>query len=108
MNKKKTAELPDFVHRLFWDCDARTLSWEKHIDFIIFRILNEGSWDAVQWLRSILGDDKLKQWLTKRHGAKLDSRKLRFWELILNIDTDMVNEWLQSRNPRLWQERVSR
>ena len=107
MNRKKTAEFPDFVRCLFWDCDARMLSWEKHSDFIISRILNEGRWDAVQWLRSILGDHKIKQWLIKRNGPKLDRRKLRFWGLILNIDAEMVNEWLQSKNPRLWQERVS-
>ncbi|MFQ5707812.1 MAG: hypothetical protein ACE5HO_10210 [bacterium] len=95
MNKTKRIEISDALHSLFWDCDIRTLSWEKHQNYIVSRVLQEGTWEAIQWLRATLGDHELKQWLINQSGADLDARKLRFWELILDLEPERVNAWIE-------------
>lgn len=107
-SKTQAIELPEALHSLFWDCDFRTLSWEKHRDFIVARILQEGNWQSVQWLRKTLGDASLKQWLIDQEGSGLPAHKLRFWELKLDLDPEMVTAWLESRTHALWEGRTSR
>ena len=50
--------LPEQLRPLFWDYVFSQLSLAKDRDLIIRRVLSNGSWDAVRWLRKRLGDLK--------------------------------------------------
>ena len=58
---KNPAKLPRLLRRFFWDYDFGALSWERDRDFITGRILTHGNWEAVTWLRSVAGDQGLRQ-----------------------------------------------
>lgn len=105
--KSKVVQLPQKLHALFWDCEIDSLSWSEHRDFIVSRILKDGGWEAVQWLRATIGDSELKLWLIENNGGGLPAQKLRFWELVLDLEPQMVSAWLAARTPDPWQKRTN-
>lgn len=99
---------PPVVQSLFWEYDTTDLDWEADRDLILRRILTEGSWDAVQWLRDRVGDATLRRWIEARSGGALSPRQLRFWELVLDLPSDRVDEWVDARRDSVWENRTVR
>ena len=77
--------IPRFVAPAFWDRRFVSLSWERDRDFIVRRILEAGDWRSVTWLRTTLGDNGLRAWLSApvRRPGGLSRRQIRFWEIVL-------------------------
>jgi hypothetical protein len=101
-------ELPEFLGALFWDYDFAQLNWRTHRDFITGRVLESGSWDGICWLRSLVGDVGLRDWIDRRHGRPLSAKQLRFWQLILEIPAERVEQWLKAPGRKIWEGRVRR
>lgn len=68
--------------RLFWDVDVATLDPIKHEDFILGRVLSEGTTDMVRALRREVSDAELRAFLC-RAPHRLDRRTRRFLEVVL-------------------------
>ena len=94
------------LRSLFWECDFEAFTWENDCDLIIARVLAHGTWDAVTWLRSRLGDTALREWIERHQGRGLSPQQLRFWELILDLPHQQINAWLQAQERRVWENRV--
>ncbi len=105
-SKNQPISLPSLLKPCFWDTEFSRLKWSSHQDFIIQRILAEGDWKAVQWLRRRVGDKFLLAWISKHRGRGLDKRRLRFWELILPLPKRTVNAWLQADCRSPWEGRA--
>ena len=95
----------EFLKPIFWDIDFTTLSWEENRDFIIKRILTQGDLEMIRWLRKFMGDQALTQWMLDHRGASLTPRQLRYWEIILNIPTPIVDQWIAAGSQSTWQQR---
>ena len=93
---------------LFWDSDFDRLTWQEHRDFVVRRVLSSGPWKAVCWLRARLGDAALRQWIERHRGRGLSSRQLRFWQLVLDLPSTLVDGWLESEGRRIWEGRTAR
>jgi len=102
----KAGGLPTEIQELFWDFDARQLSWETDRELILGRTLASGTWAAIQWLRHQAGDDAIKAWILARQGAGLSPQQLRFWELILELPRRTVNAWLRGPGRQVWDRRA--
>ena len=100
--------LPEFLRPLFWDYDFDELTWEEDRDLVIARVLADGPWSAVTWLRSQLGDAELRRWIEARQGRGLSPQQLRFWELILDLPHRRVNTWLATPDRQTWDGRLWR
>lgn len=99
--------LPDFLKVFFWDCDFAALSLNERRDFIIRRLLQAGSWDALLWLRAEIGDAELRRWIEQRHGGGLSPRQLRFWQVILGLPRQNVNRWVRANVSHPWERRIA-
>jgi hypothetical protein len=97
--------LPKQLRPLFWDYVFSQLSLVKDRDLIIRRVLSNGSWDAVRWLRKQLGDRELRQWLIARRGRGLTPRQLRFWGVIYDLPVRQVNQWVKTAQNGVWAKR---
>jgi hypothetical protein len=97
--------LPKQFRRLFWDHRFSHISIENDRNLIIRRILSIGSWDAVGWLRTELGDESLREWLISHDGRGLTPRQLRFWGLIYDLPVRQVNKWVQNARSGVWAKR---
>ena len=105
---RKGSGLPKSLKPLFWEYPFSQLDWERDRDLVIEHVLSAGDWNSVEWLRSRLRDEDLKQWFLKRCGRGLDPRRLRFWELILDLPHKEVSGWLRSQERMIWDQRVDR
>lgn len=97
--------LPEQLRPFFWDYALSQLSLTKDRDLIIRRILTNGSWDAVRWLRKTLGDQELREWLIVHHGRGLTARQLRFWGLLYDLPARQVNQWIKTAKAGVWDRR---
>lgn len=108
MNTKQKIKLPKSVSGLFWEYDPDAITWSEDADLIISKVLHTGTWEDVRWLRRTLGDAGLRDWLLQHKGAGLEPRRLRFWQLILNLPKREVDAWLARHNQNPWQRRWQR
>lgn len=97
--------LPEGLRPLFWDVDFELVSWHVHRDYVIGRVLSVGSWDSICWLRTRLDDDALRRWIEQRQGRGLSSRQLRFWQVVLDLPSALVDAWVQSEGRKIWEGR---
>ncbi len=99
-------DLPQMLRPLFWDYKFDQLNWQEHEDFVVRRVLSEGTWENVCWLRRQVGDDALREWITRHQGRPLSRQQLRFWELVLNLPSDLVGTWLAFEARNIWEGRT--
>lgn len=100
--------LPKAIRGLFWDYRPNSINWEADPDLVISRILSDGDWEAISWLRQSLGDTRLRSWIETRRGRGLDARRLRFWEIVLDIPHRRVSAWLADPARQVWEHRSGR
>jgi len=93
--------LPDLLRPLFWDYDFDRLTWPAGRDLVTARVLQNGGDDAVRWLRQKTGEFELAAWIRDRRGRGLDPRRLRFWQLVLDLPQDQVIAGLRRRGGRM-------
>ena len=105
--QQASKNFPPEVTRLLWDVDPRSLK-RKHMRFLFSRILTEGDWDAVSWLRRTHGDGAIARWIAQRQGGGLDVRRLRFWAVVLRLPAGSVNGWVRKYRRGTWAGRVTR
>ncbi len=98
---------PPFVQSLFWEYDRDDLCWKDDRDLIIRRVLSEGNHHAIRWLRRHVGDVQIREWLLERSGDQLSPKQLRFWELILDLPSDQVDAWIDTRRHGIWHSRTA-
>jgi len=98
-------KLPDDVRGLLHDCDADRVDWERQRDFLIDRILSEGSWETIRWLREKTGDRALRAHIVATRGRRLSPRQLRFWQVLLDLDDDDVTGWIRDPARAAWDGR---
>lgn len=100
--------LPPALESLLWDHDAERLDWDADRDLIVARALVCGGWEPCRWVRERLGDAGLRRWIEARRGRGLSAPRLRFWEMLLDLDHDTVSSWLDARRGDPWAERVAK
>jgi hypothetical protein len=102
---QRKSGLPEQLRPFFWDYPFSKLSITKDRDLIVRRILANGSWDAVRWLRKTLGDQALREWLIVHRGRGLTARQLRFWGLLYDLPVRQVNQWVKTAKAGVWERR---
>jgi len=90
---------------LLWDVPAGRVDDAAHREFLIGRALGHGSVDAIRMLRRDLGDAALHDNLLRTRGRRIDRRRLRYLEAILDLDHAEVGEWLADPSRRIWDGR---
>jgi hypothetical protein len=101
-------ELPEGVLRLLHDCDPTTVRWEEHRGFLVDRILGEGDWETIRWLRRTAGDAVIREWILETKGRRLEPRQLRLWQLLLDLPEEEVTAWLRDPRRAVWDGRSAR
>jgi len=74
---KEEGSIPSQFHRFFWDTDPAAIDLHRHAAYIIGRILETGSLQAVWWLQRQYPTNAILQVLASSKG--LSARSRRFW-----------------------------
>ncbi len=102
---EKREPLPEHLRPLFWDYDFERLGWPGDRDLVIARILEKGGDEALRWLLSMIEEQELRSWIGRRQGRGLDVRRLRFWQLILDLPEEEVTRWIEELLVEPWGRR---
>ena len=95
--------LPNFLRLFFWDVDFKKLSWNSHSEFIAERILTEGSWEAIKWLRHGVKDDFIRTLICKKLGRGFTKKQVFFWGQMLDFDAKKLCAEREARfGPITW------
>ncbi len=97
--------LPGHLRPLFWDVSFSPLAWPQDRDFVVGRVLAEGDWDAIQWLRGRIGNRGVREWILRHTGRGLSPQQIRFWELILGLPVDLADAWVARARQGVWERR---
>jgi hypothetical protein len=100
--------LPASLRRYFWDQDFDRLEWPRDLEPIARRLLEAGDGPAHRWLRNTVGDDRLRAIFRKSRGRFVDARRLRYWQILLDLRPADVDAWLADPARRVWEERACR
>ena len=104
---RRRARIPKHVLDLFWEYPKKELSWSEDAELIIRKVLESGGWESVKWLLATTGYAWLKSWVIRRRGAGLDPKRLRFWQLALNLPEETVTNWITENGSNPWQQRLT-
>jgi len=104
-SEQTSVSLSKSLQKYFWDYSFKDLSWSKDRDLIIRRLLTDGSWKSILWLRKRIGDDSLRRWLITHQARGLSPRQIRFWSLVLDLPKLRVETWAQTARSSPWSQR---
>jgi hypothetical protein len=91
---------------LFWEYGERPISLDRDRDFVIDRVLAEGDWESIRWLRREVGADAIRVHLSRTHGRRLSPRQLRLWQVLLDLPAAEIDAWIHDGARRIWDERA--
>ena len=79
------AKVPKKFHRFFWEIHAEKLDTDESAIYIMKRILDHGTLEAVQWLCKTYGNDKIKELVSGPRRRGLSKKTINFWHKIYKI-----------------------
>lgn len=81
---RETTSVPERFRSLFWDTRLEDIHLKRNSRYIIEKVLELGSLDAVNWLQGIVTVQKIKEVLTYSRGLSHKSRI--FWSLWFGLE----------------------
>ncbi|MBN2777742.1 MAG: hypothetical protein JXR36_08870 [Bacteroidales bacterium] len=101
MNKVNDSRKPEFSINLFWDIDIQSLDYQKHLAFIIARVLDYGTLQDWKELIRYYPKDQIKD--AALQIRSLFPKSLNFIALYLNTPiTEFRCYKLRQSTPTLW------
>jgi hypothetical protein len=67
--------------------------------------MQTGDLQSLRWLRSRLGDAGLREWIVGQNARGLSPRQIRYWALILDIESALADEWVKTASASNWEQR---
>ncbi len=95
--------IPAFLHKYFWDTDAKKLDVKKSAPYIIERILEYGDRDAAQWMIQIYEREAVVQVLRRSRALSLKSAS--FWGFLLKVPKSRIvclSKQFRTRSRVIW------
>ena len=80
--------IPSNLRALFWDTNLETFTPEAYPDYTIFRVLELGDEEAVQWLRQTFSEAEIRRVLMTER--RLTPKSATFWALVYGVPSHEV------------------
>lgn len=85
--------IPPAVVEALWSYDPEALDLEKDKHLIIRQVLNEGTEEAIEWMRRIYGVEDIKEVIRMTSRGAWKKKSLALWELIYGISPERVTRF---------------
>lgn len=107
-HNEKEMFLPPSLYTFFWEYDPETLDVRKFSTFIIERLMERGSWEAMQWLLASFSRQQRFDYLQTRGRKILSPKVLNYWAIMSDVPDPMRRQWLADARARadIWSKRV--
>lgn len=80
--------IPNNLRPFFWDVDAASLDPRKYADYVIGRILEQGTEEAVAWMKATFREEEIKKVISE--DRRLSPKSATYWALIYDISPERV------------------
>lgn len=80
--------IPNNLHPFFWDVDAGSIDPHEYAAYVIGRILEQGTEEAVAWMKATFQEEEIKKVISE--DRRLSPRSATYWALIYDIPADRV------------------
>lgn len=101
--------LPPSLHTFFWEYDAATLDIQKYATFVMERLMERGSWEAMQWLLTVFSRAQRYTYLQTRGRKILSPKALNYWAIMSDVPELERQQWVADARARddIWSNRVA-
>lgn len=102
-------KLPESLYPLFWEYDVTTIDTVRHTDVIICRIMERGTWAAMEWLLQNFSKSEIAGFLERKGKRLLPPRELNYWAMVCDLPSDKRHKWVKEarENRNEWRSRVA-
>lgn len=80
--------IPNNLRPFFWDVDPGSLDPHEYAAYVIGRILEQGTEEAVAWMKATFQEEEIKKVISE--DRRLSPRSATYWALIYDIPADRV------------------
>ena len=80
--------IPNQLQVLFWDVNADAFDPAAYPDYAIFRVLEYGDQEAVNWMREMFPEAEIRRVLCTER--RLTRKSANFWALVYGIPAGQV------------------
>jgi hypothetical protein len=106
---EKEIILPPSLHTFFWEYNPAELDTRKFSNFIMERLMERGSWEAMQWLLASFSAQQRLAYLQTRGRKILSPKTLNYWAIMSDVPELERRQWLADARSRddIWSKRVA-
>lgn len=79
---KREKSVPEEFYYLFWDTDPKKINLKKNSRYVIEKVLEMGSFDALQWVQRIYPTNLIIE--TLEVSRKITTKSKNFWTIWFN------------------------
>ena len=80
--------IPHQLQVLFWDTNPETFNPASYPDYTIFRVLEYGDEEAVNWMRGMFSEAEIRRVLCTE--GRLTRKSANFWALVYGVPAAQV------------------
>jgi len=80
--------IPHHLRPFFWEVDAASLDPRQYPEYVIGRILEQGTEEAVVWMKATFREDEIRKVI--REDRRLSPKSATYWALIYDISAERV------------------
>jgi Family of unknown function (DUF6922) len=81
--------IPQHLRPFFWDVNADTLDPHEYGDYVIGRILELGTEEAVSWMKATFREEEIKKVIREDH--RLSPKSVTYWALVYDVPSEQVS-----------------
>ncbi len=85
MNERINSNIPDYLKPFLWSYDLARMDLVKHKRIIIRNILDYGTEEAVNWLRTVYSEDDIKEAIRQSVRTEWSKKSINLWSLIYDV-----------------------
>lgn len=86
--------IPNQLQALFWDANQDAFNPAAYPDYTIFRVLEYGDQEAVNWMREMFSEAEIRRVLCTER--RLTRKSANFWALVYGIPAGQVAALVES------------
>jgi len=90
--------IPSSLSRLFQDYDLESIDINSHVNTIMERTLEMGTWEELHWLFHNYGVQRIVEYLRQFGHRRLSKITFNYWQRLLDIRDYRPSPWLGIRN----------
>lgn len=85
--------IPQSVRATLWSYDTDRMDIDRDKDLIITQVLNYGTKDATDWLRTTYSREDIAKNITHPRAGQWNKKSLNFWSIVFNVEPQVASRF---------------